>query len=465
MADPFDAHRDNLANFEDDLVDLCYDIIDASYKSDNAYFVTQPDVLSGIYAAPADYVASVNAANPTPQPSDYDNDEFNHAKFREDISNLAQVELPVFLDGADVSQFAEAITRLGRATDNLEMASGYTGLEELITLLDKWDGEAARNFQRSVIPKYSMSIVHQLVFIDDLIATAICLQEIIERTRGDALGLAQNLLAKIGGESDSSITFETILWVAGAILAGVAAFAASGPVTAGVVATRVGYALSTATGAVGQVQKLSGSETGERPISGETAYEFIPSCQEQIDKVLRAGMDQVDAVMSALKADLSGEGADLLCISKPKVIDGEEFTLIDAGEQTHDFLVESVGDLRYAGVVTLPTMAYYFDKAYGEVSNLGYPFDAAIGQSTVVSGSRHNLDAAIEALANAFKDTRDYLYLAGVALKDIADAYFEDEASHEEMMNNFTAQLTEYQEGGEPLPTYAPGSNSPSTDR
>lgn len=74
----------------------------------------------------------------------------------------------------------------------------------------------------------------------------------------------------------------------------------------------------------------------------------------------------------------------------------------------------------------------------------------------MVSGSRHNLDAAIQALTDAFVDTRDYLYQAGVALKDIADAYFEEEADHEAMMNNFTTQLTEYEEDGVVLPVYAP---------
>jgi hypothetical protein len=175
MADDFDAHRDELDNFEDDLVDLCYDIIDASYKSDNAYYATQPDVISGRYAAPSDYVESVRAANPTPQPTDYDNDQFNHANYRNDIGDLAQVELPVFLDGgADPSQFDEAITQLGRATKNLDEASGYTGLMELITLMDKWEGDAAYNFQRSVIPKFGVAIVHQLVFIDEIIAVAMC---------------------------------------------------------------------------------------------------------------------------------------------------------------------------------------------------------------------------------------------------------------------------------------------------
>jgi hypothetical protein len=232
--------------------------------------------------------------------------------------------------------------------------------------------------------------------------------------------------------------------------------------------------LSLATGVIGHVQKLTGGETGDRTIEGETAYDFIPSCLEQIQRVLKNGIAEVEAIMSALKTDLSGEGADLLCISKPAVIDAAEsimgdnangdFSLLDAESKGHAYVIDSIADLRYAGVVTLPTMAYYFDKAYGEVANLSYPFDAAIGSSTVVSGNRHSLDAAIEALAGAFEDTRDYLYNAGVALKDIADAYFEVEADHEEMMNNFSEQFGEYEEGG-PLPTYAPQSASPATDR
>ncbi len=464
MADAFDEHREELKNFEDDFIDLCYAIIDASYVSSNAYAVTQPDVLDGKYAAPADYVAAVNAANPTPQPSDYDNAEFSPHVFRDDISDLAQVELPVFIDGADPSQFDEIIPRLERASQHLETASGYTGLEELITLIFNWEGEAATNFQRSVIPMYKNSIVYQAVFIDELIAVAICLKELIERTRGDAIGLAQDLLAKITGSGDGSNSMETVLWVAATIFTGIATFGVSYGGAAIAAAAQLGFSISAATGAVGHVQKLTGSDTGDRAISGETAYEFIPSCMEQIDKVLKSGSSEMDTIMSALKSDLSGDNADLLCISKPKVIDDRTFELLDAENKGHDFIVDAVANLRYAGVVTLPTMAYYFDKAYGEVVNLGSAFDTGLGQATVANASRHVLDEAIEALAEGFKDTRDYLYQAGLALKDIADAYFEAEAEHEEMMNNFTEQLTEYNEGGA-FPAYAPSSGSPATDR
>lgn len=474
MADGFDEHRDQVKNFEDDLVDQCYDIIDASYDSSNAYFVTQPDVLDGRYAAPDEYVEQVRAANPTPQPSDYDNEEFNHANFRDDISDLAQVELPIFLDGgADPSQFDEVVERLGRAADNLEMASGYTGLQELITLIDKWEGDAAYNFQRSVIPSYGVSIVYQLVFMDDLIATAMCLKEVVERTRGDALGLAQELHGKIVGDG-TAVPLDTILWVAGSIAAGIATFGVTGPVTASMVASMVAFPLNTASAAIGHVQKLTGGDTGDRTIEGETAYDFIPSCLERIKEVLDKGRAEVTAVMDALKSDLSGEGADFLCISKPQVIDAAEtiagtadndqFALLDAASNGHDFIVDAIADLRYAGVVTLPTMAYYFDKAYGEVANLSDPFAAGIGSSPVLTGNQNHLAAAIDAIGAAFKDTRDYLYRAGVALKDIADAYFETEAEHEEMMNNFTTQLEAYEAEGV-LPTYAPQAPSPNTDR
>lgn len=108
--DPFDAHRGQLENFEDDLIDLCYDVIDASYDTYNAYYSTFPNVLEGIYAAPDDYVENIIA----PSPYDFDNDQFGHEQFRNDISNLAQAELPTFLDGADPSQFSEIVTRLDR---------------------------------------------------------------------------------------------------------------------------------------------------------------------------------------------------------------------------------------------------------------------------------------------------------------------------------------------------------------
>jgi hypothetical protein len=82
----------------------------------------------------------------------------------------------------------------------------------------------------------------------------------------------------------------------------------------------------------------------------------------------------------------------------------------------------------------------------------------------VLTGNQNHLAAAIDAIGAAFKDTRDYLYRAGVALKDIADAYFETEAEHEEMMSNFTTQLEAYEAEGV-LPTYAPQAPSPNTDR
>jgi hypothetical protein len=475
MADGFDEHRDKLANFEDDLVDLCYDIIDASYDTGNAYTATLPDVLTGKYAAPADYIQKVQQANPTPTPSDFDTDEFNHATFRDDISDLAQVELPIFLDGgADPAQFDEVVARLGRASQQLDLASGYTGLEELILQIEKWEGDAAYNFQRSILPSFGISIVHQLVFIDDLVAAALCIREVIQRTRADALGLAEDLLKKIDPTVDTKFGLESLLWVAGAIAGGIAAFGAAGLTTAVTVATRVSYSITTASSALGNVQKLSGGEAGDRTIDGSTAYEFIPSCLDHVQNVLKAGTAEAEAVMAALKSDLSGDGPDLMCISKPKVIDAkesimgnadnEDFALLDAENKGHDFVVDAIADLRYAGIVTLPTMAYYFDKAYGEVANLGYPFDAGMGSATVVSGITSQVDTAIEALATAFQDTRDYLYNAGVALKDIADTYFEAESDHEAMMNNFSAQLAEYEDGGA-LPAYAPQAPSPSTDR
>ncbi len=475
MTDGFDEHQDKLANFEDDLVDLCYDIIDASYDSGNAYNATLPDVLTGKYAAPTEYIQQVQQANPTPTPSDFDTEGFDHAVFRDDVSDLAQVELPIFLDGgADPAQFDEVVARLVRASGQLDLASGYTGLEELILQIEKWEGDAAYNFQRSILPNFGVSIVHQLVFIDDLMAAALCIREVIQRTRADALGLAEDLLKKIGPDGERRFDLGALLWVAGAIAGGIAAFGAAGATVATTVASRVSYSITTASGLLGNVQKLGGGQPGDRTIEGATAYEFIPSCLDQIQNVLKEGAAEVEAVVAALKSDLSGEGPDMMCISKPKVIDAkesimgnaenEDFALLDAESKGHDFVVDAIADLRYAGVVTLPTMAYYFDKAYGEVANLGYAFDAGMGSSTVVSGIKTQVDAAIETLATAFQDTRDYLYDAGVALKDIADAYFEAESDHEAMMNNFTTQLAEYEEGGA-LPTYAPQAPSPNTDR
>lgn len=477
MADDFDEHRGKVAgtDFDDDMVDLCYDIIDAAHNSVNAYNATLPDQLTGKYAAPAEYIQQVLQYNPTPGPADFDTEDFDHATFRDDISDLAQVELPVFLDGgADPAQFDEVVARLTEAAAKLDEASGYNGLAELEIQIEKWEGEAAYNFQRSVLPAVGISILHQFVFVTDLIAVALCMKEVLERTRADALGLAEDLHKKIDPGADWKFDLAKLLWVAGAIAGGIAVFAASAPTVAATVASRVSYSITTATGAVGNAQNLSGGGPGDRTIEGETAYEFIPSCLDQISNVCKEATAEVEAVMSALKSDLSGDGPDLMCITKPKVIDAadsimgnqenENFALLDAENKGHDYIVDAIADLRYAGVVTLPTMAYWFDKAYGQVANLGYAFAAGMGSSVVFSGIVSQLESAVETLATAFQDTRDYLYDAGVALKDIADNYFAAETEHEEMMNNFTRQLEEYQESGT-YPTYAPQAPSPSTDR
>lgn len=447
--DPFDEHRDELDDFENDMTDLCFDIIDAAYDTDNAYYATYPDLLDGIYAAPADYLANIIA----PTPYDFDNDQFHHARFRRDIGDLGQVELPVFLDLAEPDKFVEAVTRLRRASRSLDEASGYSGFAELITLMDKWQGEAAYNFQRDVIPKFGVSVVHQLVFIDELIAVALCLHEVIERGRGDALGLAQDLKDKVEVDT-TAIPLETVLWVAGSIAAGIATFGASAPATAAVVAGRIGFGIGIANGTLGAVRALSGGRTGDRAISGDTAYEFIPSCREQIERIIDKGNTEVETVMDALNRDLSGGGVDQLCISRPKILDGAAFELVDAAQRSEGYQVECLADLRFAGTVTLPTMAEYFNSAYGDVLNLSDLFDTAIGYAVVASTSRHILRTAIDTLAEAFEDTRDYLYRAGVTLTAIADEYFDREDLNQAMMESFARQLDEVDT--EEFPRYTP---------
>jgi hypothetical protein len=459
MGDAFDEHRDKLANFEDDLVDLCYDIVEASYDTENAYYKTFPDSIEGIYAAPKEYVANLDM----PTPYDFDNDYFNHARYRQDVAQLVNGDLTMFLDEADPTQFDEAIERLGRASEHLELVVGYEGLSALGDVLAGWQGEAAYNFQHDVIPKVGVSVVYQLLMLQELVAVAKCLQEVVLRCRADGLALAQEMLDKVTLD-EMKVDWEAVLWVAGSVAAGVATFAVLFPASVATVAGAAGVALSTASGAMGQVTRLSGSPAGERAITGATAYGFIPSAVDQVQNVLGKGIDEVESVMNALKGDLDSAEIDYLAVSKPKVVDGAEMNIVNAENSGEGYLIESIADLRFAGAVTLPVMAEYFDKAYGEVANLTYPFANGIGKSHVATTpSMRHLPTAIEVLADAFKDSRDYLYRAGVALTDIADTYFDHEEQQQAVMDNFTAQLAEFDTAA--FERYAPGSRSPSTDR
>ena len=455
MADAFDEHRDKLANFEEDLVDLCYDVVEASYDTENAYYKTFPDSIEGIYAAPEEYTENLDM----PTPYDFDNEYFNHAKYRQDIANLTNGDLTMFLDEADPSQFDEVVARLGRVSGYLNEATGYSGLETLLDVLGGWQGEAAYNFQHEVVPKYGVSVVHQLVFVDELAAVATCLKEVVLRCRGDGLGLAQDLLDKVALD-ERPVDWETVLWVAGSIVAGIATFGATGAVTAIAVASRVGFTLSTASGLIGHVQKLNGGGTKDRAIEGDTAYDFIPSCVDQVQNALGTGIDEVEAIMEALRTDLDSSGIDEMLISKPKVIDGAEMNIVDA--ENEGFVVESVADLKFAGVVTLPVMAAYFDKAYGEVADLKSPFAGGLGRSYVTdTPSMRHLATAIEVLTDAFKDTRDYLYRAGVALSEIANTYFDNEEQQQAMMDNLNKQLEEFD--ADSFPRYGEGVRGPDT--
>lgn len=438
--------------FENALIDLCFDIQAASYDSYNAYYATFPNVLPGIYAAPEDYLDGVVGTNPY----DYDTPEFNHAKYRDDIAYLTSSELPRFLDGAELGGFDEIDTRLRDAANQLDLAGGYYGFEQLLILMDKWSGTAAYNFQHAVLATFETTIVHQLVFLNELGAVSLCLREVVKRGRGDGLGLAQDLEKKVN-RGDGSISFGTVLWVLGSVAAGVATFGASAPVTAAVWAARTALVIDTAFGALGQVQKLSGRDTGERAIEGDTAYEFVPSCQEQIDAVIRAGNEEADTIMDALAADLSNDGIEDMKMARPKLLGGEgadDFHLLDADGMGDEVLIESIADLRFGGAVLLPTMARYFDDARGLVADLDKTFDKAIGFSPVADTSRHQLVEAVGVLADAFTRSRDFLYRAGVVLTDIADTYFATEERNEAMMAAFNAQLDEVDT--DQFPPYTP---------
>jgi len=104
----------------------------------------------------------------------------------------------------------------------------------------------------------------------------------------------------------------------------VATFGSSAPVTAAVWAARTAYTATTAVGAIGQVQNLSGRGDGaERAIEGDTAYEFIPSCLDQIDRTIREGIAETGTLMDTLAADLSADGIKDLTMPRPTLLGGE----------------------------------------------------------------------------------------------------------------------------------------------
>ncbi|MPZ78894.1 MAG: hypothetical protein GEV28_00210 [Actinophytocola sp.] len=443
MADEsFDSHRGEIEDFENSFIDLCYEIVDATYDSDNAYYVTFPNILEGKYAAPREYIDSIVL----PTSYDFDTDEFNPSVYRDDIANLTATELPRFLDGAELGSFDEIDTRLREAANLLDLAGGYYGFEQLLILMDKWSGRAAYNFQHKVLATFETMLVHQLVFIDELGAVSLCLRELIDRARGDGLGLAQDLKAKVD-RGGSSISLGTALWVIGSIAAGVATFGSSAPVTAAVWAARTATVVNTAAGAIGQVQKLSGRQDGaERAIEGDTAYEFIPSCLNQIDRIIREGLVETGTLMDTLAADLGNAGIKDLSMAEPRLLDDEgsdDFHLTGAAALSEEVLIESIADLRFAGVVLLPTMAQYFDDAHGQVAGLDGVFDSAVGYSPVADTSRHTLKEAVGVLADSFAEVREFLYRAGVVLTDIADTYLATEEQNEAMLANFNLQLDE----------------------
>lgn len=457
-ADDFAEYRPEIEDFENKLLETCQDIIDASNDSFYAYQVTRPQILGNPYSVPERYLEIlINTYADLAAPANYDNDDFHHAVYRRDVAAIANGELAGFLDGADLGAFAEIDDALVAVVAELEKLDGYYGFELLLNTLGGWRGVAADNFKHKVLADFEITIGFQITFVKEIAMASLAFHKLVERARGDGLGLAQNFLKKVRPEG-GGIPLEFILWAAGTVAATVATFGAAGPVTAAAWAGRAAFGISTATGLIGHAQSLSASGGDEeRKIEGEGAKNFIPSCQEQIDKVVREGTERARTVLDALAADLKSDGIDELTLNRPKVIDQHtdaDFTLTGDDGMGQEVLIESVANLRFAGSVLLPTMAAYYDTAHGKVAGLGAMFDRGIGDCRVATPSRHGLNEVIATLATAFADSRDHLYEAGVVLTAIADTYFDTEARNEAMMTRFNQQLDEVDT--EQFPTYEP---------
>jgi hypothetical protein len=391
--------------------------------------------------------------------------EYKFVRYRSDVGELVD-ELRKFVDEADPAVFDDIITQLGDVVRCLELAQGYEGLASLRVLLLGWRGEASYNFQERVLNTIDPMLWHQAKLVEEIARAAWVYKEIIERGRGDALGLTQDLKRKveIGG---GGLNLGTVLWLVGSVAAGVATFGASTPATAAVWAGRIAYAAGTAREVFAGIEGAgSRRDEADRAIEGDYAEEFIPSCWKRISEVKAAGNQEATDLLNGLSKDLGDDAIDQLTMDRPKIIGADSIDDLGAADDSvmdrDTGLVEvgSIADLKAAGEIWLPTMAQYLHDACWKVERIPFLFDRAIGDSVVASPDRYSLEEIITILADALGQARDFLYDAGQALSAAADLYFQTDEQNQAMLELFNARLAEV--NFDEFPAYSPPTPQPS---
>lgn len=365
---------------------------------------------------------------------------YGFAKYRADVAELI-AEFRRF-DSANPDAFDDVFATLTEAVNQLKKALTYDGLEGVREALTPWHGRAAVNFRGQVLDVLKVRLSQQALLVEELGRAANCYRELIQRSRGDALGLAESLKNHVG--VSGGLSWGDILWVIGSIAAGVTTFGASAATTALTWAGRSAYVSGLAQKFTGINDNTIPEDTVEREVRGTYADEFVPSCREQIGELKSHGLKEAEALLEGLRQDLGDQDAmDLLVLDRPEVIGATTTGELADPELDHGFEVPDIANLKYAGAMQLPVMAQFLDDALGAVSNLSAQVDGAVGDSVVTSLSRHLLTETVTALADAFTTTRDYLYQSGEALVAIADNYYAVESANKEKMDDLLATMME----------------------
>jgi hypothetical protein len=435
--------RAEIANYSDRLAELADAVRSAANEDVNAYFVTYPDSTEGRYAEEFDQNLNPGVEFTASSAHAF----FRYTLYRQDVEGLL-TELSAF-DSASLATFDQAMTELGAALSSLDTALQWDGLDTVTQALDGWQGEAASNFRSRALEVLRMRLHHQYKLIDELGRAVHCYRELIERGRGDVLGIAQSLKAKVdlnGGD----LSLGNLLFVIGAVAAGVATFGASSGPTLLVWAGRISYMSGVAGKFVGIENNGTATADMTRELDGGMAEEFIPSCHSAIAEAARRGATEAELVLDGLRQDLADDGVAELTLTEPKIIGETEITsvfhpgdsLVEDG--TGMVAVDRIAALKYVGTYHLPVMAQFVDSAMAPLEAVPGLVDTAVGESKVAAPYRTPLREVVDTLTVAMRDTRDFLYEAGVALADIADNYYEAESANHERMNRiFNEEMAE----------------------
>lgn len=449
MSDTFDPYRDEVANYAEDMQTVREQITEAANNDGLAYIVAQPDVAGTYYEPPP----AINA------PTQYDPYYHEFRQYRVDVGELVD-ELGTFVDTGEPDAFDAIIEQLTVVGGYLEQAQNDYFMSALLDILNGWSGGAADQFRDRVLAGFNSALWHQAKFVEEIARAVWCYARLVERGRGDALGLAQDLKTKV--KPEGGLSLGTVLWVIGSIAAGVATFGSATTFTwAGAIAYSAGVSEKVFNGIAS-----AGTDDGDRAIEGVVAEEFIPSCRTRIQEVIRAGVDTSDALMAALKTDLADDALPKLRMDRPELMHAENLSDLGAADDTlindegtgntsdDHIKVPRLIDLIYAGDVLLPAMASFFDVAHSNIVDVCELVDAAIGESPMVS-SRHVLAEAVAVIADAMKDARDFLYWSGEALSTAAKTYAEIEALNDDA---FAALLADREDNhdAERFPLYRP---------